>query len=166
MTMAQRRVLIVGGIFSGVSAASTLPRTGWSVKLTERSSEWRTDGGGITVGGPTLRALDTLGVLASFSPKARGATGRTFSGPTAHPVAISHPRLVSPDLCENDAIMLPLLGRILADFAIRSGCSQTEAPSAMTSLSASTEFTQPRGTKCSSRFRGRCLAVRAHGMPS
>jgi 2-polyprenyl-6-methoxyphenol hydroxylase-like FAD-dependent oxidoreductase len=56
-------VLIVGGGVGGMSCAISLRRAGISVDLVEIDPTWKIYGAGITITGPTLRALQTLGVL-------------------------------------------------------------------------------------------------------
>ena len=60
------RVLIIGGGFSGMSAAIQLRKTGASVDLVEIDRGWRSYGAGITLGGAALRAFRTLGILDEF----------------------------------------------------------------------------------------------------
>ena len=58
-----QRALIVGGGVAGMSCAIQLRRAGLHVDLVEIDPHWRIYGAGITITGPTLRALRTLGVL-------------------------------------------------------------------------------------------------------
>src|SRR5471032_1729264 len=66
------KVLIVGGGVGGMAAAISMRRTGIDVDLAEIDPGWKIYGAGITITGPTLRALKTLGVLEQV--KAQGAT--------------------------------------------------------------------------------------------
>src|ERR1035437_6982392 len=65
-----QKALIVGGGFSGMAAAIRMKRAGIDVDLLELDPAWCPLGAGITVNGPTLRALETLGVYENF--KAEG----------------------------------------------------------------------------------------------
>lgn len=122
MTPMERRALVVGGGFSGLSAAVMLTRTGWAVDLIERNTDWTMDGAGISIGGPTLRALHTLGVLERFFNEGCGCDGTDVLGAGGEPRGhFPTPRLVSPGLPGNGAILRPLLGRILADAALGAG---------------------------------------------
>jgi 2-polyprenyl-6-methoxyphenol hydroxylase-like FAD-dependent oxidoreductase len=58
-----KRVLIVGGGIAGMAAAIGLQRTGIAADVVELDPDWRVYGAGITITGPTLRALDRLGLL-------------------------------------------------------------------------------------------------------
>ena len=57
------RVLIVGGGIAGMALAIGLRRIGIAVEIAEVDPQWRVYGAGITITGPTLRALDRLGLL-------------------------------------------------------------------------------------------------------
>jgi 2-polyprenyl-6-methoxyphenol hydroxylase-like FAD-dependent oxidoreductase len=57
------KVLIVGGGIGGMCAAIMLRRQGIDVDLVELNPQWAADGAGITISGPTLRALREVGVV-------------------------------------------------------------------------------------------------------
>lgn len=57
------RVLIVGGGVGGLSTAITLRRVGVDVDFIDIDTNWGALGAGITITGPSLRALRDLGVL-------------------------------------------------------------------------------------------------------
>ena len=63
---AANRVLVVGGGFSGMAAAIQMRKAGMHVELVEIDPSWCPLGAGITVNGPTLRALETIGVYGEF----------------------------------------------------------------------------------------------------
>lgn len=124
MAVDAMRILIVGGGYSGLSAAITLGQAGAAVELIERNREWTMDGAGLSIGAATLRALHTLGVLDRFLDEGAGCDGtdaRAADG--THLTQFPTPRLVAPDVPGNGAIMRPVLGRILADAAEASGTS-------------------------------------------
>jgi 2-polyprenyl-6-methoxyphenol hydroxylase-like FAD-dependent oxidoreductase len=58
-----RHVLIAGGGIAGMALAIVLRRAGIAVEIAEIDKDWRVTGAGITITGPTLRALDRLGLL-------------------------------------------------------------------------------------------------------
>ncbi|MCP5144955.1 MAG: FAD-dependent oxidoreductase [Gammaproteobacteria bacterium] len=123
MALPAENVLIIGGGFSGMSAAITLRRLGVNVDLVEIDPDWRTDGAGITVSGPSLRAIAEIGVLEQF--KAHGAindgvelcdsAGNIFQRMTAPPVPGSQ------GITGSGGIMRPVLAKILADATLASG---------------------------------------------
>lgn len=116
------RVLVVGGGFSGLSAATVLARAGAAVDLVERSEQWAMDGAGISIGGSTLRALHSVGVLSEFLAAGAGSDGTDVHSPDGTLLArFDTPRLVAPDVPGNGAILRPVLGRILADAAVVAG---------------------------------------------
>ena len=66
MTAPSRRILIIGGGFSGMSAAIELRQQGAEVDLVEIDPGWRSYGAGISLGGATLRVFRQLGILEAF----------------------------------------------------------------------------------------------------
>jgi 2-polyprenyl-6-methoxyphenol hydroxylase-like FAD-dependent oxidoreductase len=59
----RRSILVVGGGIAGMSAGIALRQAGFSVDLCERDPQWKVHGAGITITGPTLRAMQRLGIL-------------------------------------------------------------------------------------------------------
>ena len=122
MTNTINKVLIVGGGFSGMSAAIELRKRGIETHLCEIDPNWRPEGAGISVGGATLRALQTLGVLQEFLEHGSGHDGLKIFTATGHLIEeMQTPRFVGPDVPGGGAIMRPTLGRILADAVKASG---------------------------------------------
>ena len=58
-----QNALIVGGGVGGMCAAIQLRKLGIAVDLVEINPAWAPDGAGITISGPTLRALREIGVV-------------------------------------------------------------------------------------------------------
>lgn len=111
-----RNVLIIGGGFSGMSAAIQLARQGVPVDLVEIDAGWRSYGAGISLGGATLRAFKTLGVLEAFIHEGSAHDGADILLPNGHKVAsLPTPHLAGPDVPGGGAIMRPALAKILAD---------------------------------------------------
>jgi 2-polyprenyl-6-methoxyphenol hydroxylase-like FAD-dependent oxidoreductase len=136
MTSAASRVLIIGGGFSGMSAAIELRKQGASVDLVEIDPGWRNYGAGISLGGATLRAFRQLGILEAFLREGNAADGVQICLPHGPQVAeLPTPRIAGPDVPGGGAIMRPVLARILADATRASGtnvmlgCSFTQIES-------------------------------------
>jgi 2-polyprenyl-6-methoxyphenol hydroxylase-like FAD-dependent oxidoreductase len=111
-----QRTLVIGGGFSGMSAAVELRKRGIEVDLVEIDEGWRSYGAGISIGGATLRALRTLGVLDAFL--ARGSAGDLLTLRRRDGQILDHvptPRLAGADVPGEGAIMRPVLAEILAD---------------------------------------------------
>jgi len=115
------KVLIVGGSVAGMSCAIQLCKAGIAVDLIDIASDWRSYGAGITITGPTLRALKTLGVLEQVK-----ALGAVWNGAKVLDQAgdlleeLSIPPL-APDLPGTGGIMRPVLHKILADKTLELG---------------------------------------------
>ncbi|SHG72625.1 FAD binding domain-containing protein [Marisediminitalea aggregata] len=58
------KVLIIGGGFSGMSAAIEISKKGIAVDLVEIDKNWRTDEAGISIGSATIRAFAQIGILS------------------------------------------------------------------------------------------------------
>ncbi|MCO6187915.1 FAD-dependent oxidoreductase [Rhizobium sp. L1K21] len=122
MNKAVQKVLIVGGGFSGMSAAIELRKRNIDVDLVEIDPGWRSYGAGITIGGATLRAFRTLGILDAFLERGNAADGAHIRLPHGVQVAtIPTPRVAGPDVPGSGAIMRPVLAEILADATRASG---------------------------------------------
>lgn len=70
-----KRVLVVGGGIAGTSMAILLRQRGIEVDLVEIESDWVGQGAGITITGPTLRALRHVGILDKFFDYGAGWSG-------------------------------------------------------------------------------------------
>ena len=109
------RTLVIGGGFSGMSAAIELRKIGASVDLVEIDPGWRSYGAGITLAAATLRAFDQLGILDEFLKHGNVAEGGEFFTASGHKIAdMTAPRLARPDVAPVGAIMRPMLAEILA----------------------------------------------------
>lgn len=111
----KRRILIVGGGFSGMSAAILLAEAGNAVDLVEIDAGWRSYGAGISLNGGMFRVLHRLGVLDGFKAVGAMCDGVEMRSPADTVVA----RLPTPSLQEgalgNGGVMRPVLARLLAD---------------------------------------------------
>ena len=124
MTLAARRILIIGGGFSGMAAAIQLRKQGAEVDLVEIDPGWRSYGAGISLGGATLRAFRTLGILDAFLAQGSATDGVHLHAPHGPKVAeLPTPRLAGPDIPGGGAIMRPVLARILAEATRAAGAN-------------------------------------------
>lgn len=130
--MTSQRILIIGGGFSGMSAAIQLRKQGHAVDLVELDAGWRNYGAGISLGGATLRTFRQLGILDAFLAQGHAADGVRLCLPHGPQVAeLPTPRLAGADVPGGGAILRPVLARILADATrasgadIRLGCTFT-----------------------------------------
>lgn len=127
-----KKVLIIGGGFSGMAAAIELRKRDFDVDLVEIDPGWRSYGAGISLGGATMRALVQLGVIDAYLAEGAASDGVAIHIPTGQKVAeLPTPRLAGPDVPGNGAVMRPVLARILADATrasgadVRLGCTFT-----------------------------------------
>lgn len=119
---AVRSVLIIGGGFSGLSAAIALRQQGASVRLVEIAADCGAYGAGISIGGATLRALKTLGVLDEYFKYGFGCEATEIRTADDRLIQlIPAPRLAGTDVPGNGAVMRPVLARILHDAACAAG---------------------------------------------
>ncbi|MCU0926598.1 MAG: FAD-dependent oxidoreductase [Hydrogenophaga sp.] len=122
--MTPSSILIIGGGFSGMSAAIQLRKQGHAVDLVEIDAGWRSYGAGISLGGATLRAFRTLGILDAFLEHGNAADGVQLCLPHGPKVAeLPTPRIAGPDIPGGGAIMRPVLARILAEATRASGAN-------------------------------------------
>lgn len=114
-------ILIVGGSVAGMSCAIQMRKAGFAVDLVEIDPDWKSYGAGITITGPTLRALESVGVLDQV--RSQGATWNTLK---VHDKAgnlreqIAFPPL-SASLPATGGIMRPLLHKILSTRTLEAG---------------------------------------------
>jgi 2-polyprenyl-6-methoxyphenol hydroxylase-like FAD-dependent oxidoreductase len=109
------KVLIIGGGFSGMSAAISLSESGHAVDLVEIDAGWRSYGAGISLHGATFRVFERLGVLAAYRAAGAMTDGVEMRGPADQVfVTLPTPSAV-PGMPGNGGIMRPTLARILSE---------------------------------------------------
>ena len=95
---------------------------GVDVEVAEIDPRWRSYGAGISLGGATLRAFKTLGILDRFLEQGAAADGVDLMLPHGQYLStVPTPRLAGADVPGGGAIMRPVLAKILADATIASG---------------------------------------------
>jgi 2-polyprenyl-6-methoxyphenol hydroxylase-like FAD-dependent oxidoreductase len=138
------KVLVVGGSVAGMSCAIQMRKAGIAVDLVEIDPSWRVYGAGITITGPTLRALRTIGVLDEVL-----AQGATWNGAKVHDKAgellesVTFPPLAE-DLPASGGVMRPVLHKILS--------AKTLAASVNVRLGASVAQLRDRGKQVEVTF--------------
>ena len=124
MTSPAKKILIIGGGFSGMAAAIQLRKQQLDVDVVEIDPGWRSYGAGISLGGATLRAFKTLGILPQFLERGAASDGVDIFLPHGQKVAtLPTPRIAGPDVPGGGAIMRPVLARILAEATTASGAN-------------------------------------------
>jgi 2-polyprenyl-6-methoxyphenol hydroxylase-like FAD-dependent oxidoreductase len=133
MVSPAKKILIIGGGFSGMSAAIQLRKQQLDVDIVEIDPGWRSYGAGISLGGATLRAFKTLGVLDQFLAEGAASDDVDLFLPDGRHVGrLPTPRIAGPEVPGGGAIMRPVLARILAEAtrasgaSVRLGCTFTE----------------------------------------
>jgi 2-polyprenyl-6-methoxyphenol hydroxylase-like FAD-dependent oxidoreductase len=117
-----RNVLVIGGGFSGTSAAIQLRKAGIDVDLVEIDPGWRSYGAGITLNGATLRALDMVGVLPEIEAQGACTDGADIYAADGFKLGeLNSPRLGGQHVPSGGGIMRPALARILSEATRRSG---------------------------------------------
>ena len=119
-----RNVLVVGGGIAGLTLAVALRRQGIGVDVVELAPQWNVLGVGISLTGPTLRALKSIGLIDECVGVAFGfdrivfadAAGRQFG-------ELNMPRLSGPDYPATVAIARSALHDVLIRAAERLGAS-------------------------------------------
>ncbi|WP_373987177.1 FAD-dependent oxidoreductase [Duganella sp. BuS-21] len=124
MASPAKNILIIGGGFSGMAAAIQLRKQQLNVDIVEIDPGWRSYGAGISLGGATLRAFKTLGILPQFLERGAVGDGVDIFLPHGQQVAsLPTPRIAGPDVPGGGAIMRPVLAKILAEVTTASGAN-------------------------------------------
>jgi 2-polyprenyl-6-methoxyphenol hydroxylase-like FAD-dependent oxidoreductase len=156
--------LIVGGGFAGMAAAIEMRKRGLAVDLVEIDPDWRSYGAGISLGAPTLRAFQRLGILDAFLECGSASDGVEIFTANGHKIAtIPTPRLARPDVPGGGGVMRPALAAILAQATRKAGAN--------INLGVKVETLTPRGDQVevllSDGSKGRYdLVVGADGLNS
>jgi 2-polyprenyl-6-methoxyphenol hydroxylase-like FAD-dependent oxidoreductase len=119
------RVLIVGGGIAGMALAIVLQRAGIAVEIAEIDKDWRVTGAGITITGPTLRALDRLGLLDAVVTQGYCYDTTRICDATGQVVMASRVsgRPMGPRVPNGGGILRSVLHRIFSEATRASGAS-------------------------------------------
>ncbi|MFE9597941.1 FAD-dependent monooxygenase [Streptomyces hokutonensis] len=117
-----RTALIVGAGVAGLTTGIALARSGWRVEIAEISPAAATSGWGLCLTGPSLRALDELGLADRCLAAGYGMSGITHVDVDGVAVdEVQLPRLIGAGRPAMVGIARPELHRILHTEAERSG---------------------------------------------
>ncbi|ONI86960.1 oxidoreductase YetM [Actinosynnema sp. ALI-1.44] len=112
--------MVAGAGIAGLTAATALARQGWTVEIVEIRPEGATAGWGLTLTGPSLRALDSLGLADACVERGYGMTTITnVDGAAAETIDL--PGLIGPGRPSMVGIARPDLHAVLRDEALRLG---------------------------------------------
>ena len=120
-----KRVLIVGGGIAGMALAIGLRRMGVVVDIAETDKDWRVNGAGITITGPTLRALDGLGLLERVAAEGYCYDTTRICDTAGHVILPSRVsgRPLGPRIPNSGGILRPVLHRILSEATRAAGAN-------------------------------------------
>ena len=108
------KILIVGGGISGLVLSIALRRRGAAVDLVELQPQWNVLGTGLSLTGPTLRALSAIGIVDQCIDVAFGFDRVMFCDAKGSRIAdLPMPRLAGPDRPATIAIGRPALHEVL-----------------------------------------------------
>jgi len=129
-----QRVLIVGGGIAGMALAIVLQRAGIAAEIAEIDKDWRVYGAGITITGPTLRALDRLGLLDAVVNEGYCYDATRICDASGHVVIASRVsgRPMGAGIPNSGGILRPVLHRILSAATRQSGAAVRLGVSAAT----------------------------------
>jgi 2-polyprenyl-6-methoxyphenol hydroxylase-like FAD-dependent oxidoreductase len=118
------KVLVVGGGLAGQTLATALTRRGIAAELIELHPRWNVLGVGISVQGPTLRALRSVDLLDRCLDEGFGYSELTNCDQDGKVLSVVDlPRMLGPDYPSCVGIMRPVLHDVLFE-----AMSQAEVP--------------------------------------
>lgn len=111
-----KTALVVGGGYSGMTAAIMLQRAGIAVTLVEIDPDWQTYGAGISLNGATFRLFDRIGIMDEYRKVGATCDGvHMRAGPDDRIVFELPTPAMGPGIPGSGGVMRPVLARILAD---------------------------------------------------
>ncbi|WOE42603.1 FAD-dependent oxidoreductase [Acinetobacter chinensis] len=117
-----KKVLIIGAGTAGMASAITLSRIGMKVDLIDINPNWGALGAGLTITGPTLRALKQLGVYEEVTEQAYVGDGIQVCDPQGNPLRIlPTPMLEGSDTAGSGGIMRPTMHSIMHKYVKEAG---------------------------------------------
>lgn len=113
--MKNLKTLVIGGGFSGMSAAILLAESGHAVDLVEIDPGWRSYGAGISLNGGIFRVMDRLSILEPFRAVGSMTDGLEVRGPQDQVFATIPTPSLQAGVTGTGAVMRPVLARLLVD---------------------------------------------------
>lgn len=111
-----RKVLIVGGGFSGMTAAIEFQRAGFQVDLVEIDPNWRSYGAGISLHGATMRVMKRIGIFERYLQVGAATQGVEMRSPIDDNILVSMPTPgVGDGLPGGGGVMRPVLAELMRD---------------------------------------------------
>ena len=111
---AVRNALVIGGGLAGQTLATALTRGGIRAEVIELHPRWNVLGVGISVQGPTLRALKSIGLLEGCLNDGFGYSELTNCDQNGKVLSVVDlPRMLGPDFPSCVGIMRPVLHDVL-----------------------------------------------------
>jgi 2-polyprenyl-6-methoxyphenol hydroxylase-like FAD-dependent oxidoreductase len=119
---AGKKALIIGAGTAGMASAITLSRIGVEIDLIDINPNWGALGAGLTITGPTLRALKQLGVYDEVTEQAYVGDGIQVCDPQGNPLRIlPTPMLEGSDTAGSGGIMRPTMHSIMHKYVKDAG---------------------------------------------
>jgi 2-polyprenyl-6-methoxyphenol hydroxylase-like FAD-dependent oxidoreductase len=119
-----KKVLVVGGGIAGLTLAVALRRRDIAVDVVELQPQWNVLGVGISLTGPTLRALKSIGIIDRCVAAAFGFDRIVFADARGREIgALAMPRLAGPEYPATVAIGRPALHEVLVESARELGAA-------------------------------------------
>lgn len=107
--MKDQRVVVFGAGIAGLSSALMLARCGMQVTVVESQNDWDIVGAGLTISGPSFRAIEALGILKDVLEQ-----GHAHPGIKVHDHHGQYLKtLTSPAIASHSGVQLPGAGGIL-----------------------------------------------------
>jgi 2-polyprenyl-6-methoxyphenol hydroxylase-like FAD-dependent oxidoreductase len=145
-------------------AAIQMRKIGIAVDLVEVDSAWRTEGAGITLLGPTLRAFTEVGVIESIMERGFCADGLDMYNAHGEKLGEMPTRRVGrPDVPGGGGILRPVLAEILRDATL---ASDTQVRRGVTVKTMQDDGTQVSVELTDGHLQSYDLVVGADGMRS
>ena len=111
-----KKVLIVGGGFSGMTAAIEFQRAGFQVDLVEIDPNWRSYGAGISLHGATMRVMQRIGIFERYLKVGAATHGLEMRSPVDDSIIVSIPTpSVGEGLPGGGGVMRPVLAELMRD---------------------------------------------------